>query len=79
MLSACSPCVFSNAPTSVLSRASNWINSRLRSSLTASAPRIFASISPIVFSIIIQNTRRCGFGKRVLHSCKAVFALEFTL
>jgi len=48
---------FSKTPTSALSVPSNSSNSRLRSSLMESAPRMRASISPIVFSFMVSTWR----------------------
>src|SRR6516162_10028184 len=56
MLSACSPCVLESSATSVFNVASSFSNSCLRSALTASAPPICASISLMVFSIILNES-----------------------
>src|ERR1022692_1965452 len=55
MLRACSSWVFESLPTSAFNVPSSWSNSRLRSSLTDSALRIFASISFKVSSVMPQK------------------------
>src|ERR1035437_1066312 len=66
MLSACSPWVLESSAISVFNVPSSFNNSCLRSAFTESAPPIFASISLMVFSIMVWSklTRSFKSGKQ---------------